>query len=198
MKLVVVGLGILYCGLVRATPPTASSICVYNDAAFVLKWKLQNSDTGVDGPTTKSYPVWQTKCQSATLAGGNVTAGASLTPVIQAVWGKEIVADVPVYYDPINVSQITYVCKGTTLDFSCKQGPAPATAGNVTKAVLEFLLGFTEGLGTEIGFGDCIKDMQQTFHDITAIVDFFQVRKGVPHLLCRIFPSSPLNPILET
>ena len=132
--------------------PHTHTIPVYNDAAFVLKWKLLNKDTGAATPDTKSYPVWESKCVSAASAGTNVSAGASLVPVVSAAWGKTITVDTPVLYDPINASQITYVCKGTTLDFSCKQGVAPPTAGNVTKAALRFLEGFTLGLGTEVRF----------------------------------------------
>jgi len=68
----------------------------------------------------------------------------------------------------------TYVCKGTTLDFHCDQGPMPPTAANVSKAVGEFVLGFADGLGAEIGFADCIADVNKTFQDIVAIVDFFE------------------------
>lgn len=165
--------------IVTATPQTASSICVYNDAAFVLKWHLKNKDTGASSSETNSYPVWETKCMSATAAGSTVSAGAALTPVVQAVWGKEVTASSPVLYDPINATQVTYICKGTTLDYDCKQGPAPATAKNVTEAALKFLLGFTEGLGTEIGFADCMKDIETAYHDITTIVDFFE--SGINH-----------------
>ena len=73
------------------------------------------------------------------------------------------------------------VCKGTTLDFSCEQGPPPAASvANVTKAALQFLVGFTEGLGTEVGFAPCIKDIEGTFHDIATIVDFFENSVPVP------------------
>jgi len=107
-------------------------------------------------------------------AGSNVTAGASLEPVVQAIWGKEVTVNNPVLYDPINATQITYVCKGTTLDFGCTPETPPPTVGNVTEAVGEFLLGFTEGLGAELGFASCIKDVNATFADIRAVVDFFE------------------------
>jgi len=161
------------CVLAAATassaPVTASSICVYNDAAFVLKWHAVNGNaTAQVSSETRAYPVWQVKCQSLS-ALGNISAGTPVYPVVKAVWGKEIQAADAVLYDPVSATQITYVCKGTTLNFHCDQGPMPPTAANVTKAVGEFLLGFVEGLGTEIGFMDCLTDVNKTFHDIVTI-----------------------------
>jgi len=152
---------------------TASSVCVYNDAAFVLSWKLEDVETQELSSPSKSYPVWQSKCLDTT-ALKNVSIGASLRPVVSAVWGKTITVDAPVLYDPVNATAITYVCKGTTLDFGCVAGPPPPTAGNVTAEVGQFLLGFTEGLGTEVGFAPCIKDMAAVYRSIKAVVDFFE------------------------
>eukprot|EP01065_Artemidia_motanka_P003546 TRINITY_DN1169_c0_g2_i1.p1 TRINITY_DN1169_c0_g2~~TRINITY_DN1169_c0_g2_i1.p1 ORF type:complete len:282 (+),score=119.78 TRINITY_DN1169_c0_g2_i1:66-911(+) len=157
-----------------AAPETASSVCVYNAAAFVLKWHLKNADTGLSSGETSSYPVGQVKCLDASKAGSGVNAGAKLEPVVKAVWGKEITVSKSVLYDPVNVSQITYTCRGTTLSFHCDQGPMPPTAANVSLAVGKFLLGFVEGLGSEIGFANCITDLDKTFHDIVSVVDFFE------------------------
>jgi hypothetical protein len=66
------------------------------------------------------------------------------------------------------------VCKGTTLDFSCSVAPPPPTVGNVTKAVGEFIEGFVEGLGADIGFTSCLNDINGTFSAIKAVVDFFE------------------------
>merc|ERR1712070_291568 len=109
---------------------TANSVCVYNDAAFVLHWKLSDIDTGRQSPATKSYPVWQSKCLDSTSLG-NVSAGATLVPVVTAVWGKTVTPPDTVLFDPINATQITYICKGTTLDFSCARGNPPPTAATV-------------------------------------------------------------------
>jgi len=164
--------------LVRAnspdTPETASSVCVYNGAAFVLKWRLHDNANGAESAETNSYPVGQTTCLPATSVAGDIAAGAVLVPKVKAIWGKEITASKTVLYDPANATQITYVCKGTTLFFSCKQGPSPPSAANVTKAVGEFFLGFVEGLGDGIGFASCLTDLEETFHAIVAIVDFFE------------------------
>ena len=136
-------------GLAGATP-MASSICVYNDAAFVLKWHLHDTDANVDGSETPAYPVWTTKCLAIREAGFDaVAAGTSFAPIVKAVWGKEITVDDNVMFDPINASVVTYVCTGTTLSFHCEQRVPPPTIGNVTAAIEKFLVGFVEGLGAE-------------------------------------------------
>lgn len=158
---------------------TAQSVCVYNDAAFVLHWHLMDEDHATKSVETSSYPVWQTKCMSALKAGSNVTDGTSLAPHIQAVWGKSHTPKETVLYDRANASSITYVCHGTTLHYSCVQQAPPPTAADAIKDVGEFLLGFTEGLGAEIGFSKCLTDVNATYRDIVAVVDFFE--SGINH-----------------
>ena len=99
----------------------------------------------MDSAQTGNYPVWNTKCLM-TSAAGNVT-GDEIVPVIDAFWGKHgVVADQPVLTDPIAVSPVTYVCTGTTFDYSCKIGPPGPTPGDVAKEIGNFTLGFAEGL----------------------------------------------------
>lgn len=164
---------------------TANSVCVYNDAAFVLHWKLHDLDTNTESAVTKSYPVWQSKCLDSSSLG-NVSAGASLVPVVSAVWGNTDTASQSVLFDPINATQVTYICKGTTLDFSCARGDPPPTAATVAKEVGQFVVGFVEGLGSEIGFADCLSDVNQTARDIKAVVDFFEAgfnHKTIPAIV---------------
>eukprot|EP00658_Telonema_sp_P-2_P079230 TRINITY_DN75_c0_g1_i1.p1 TRINITY_DN75_c0_g1~~TRINITY_DN75_c0_g1_i1.p1 ORF type:complete len:291 (+),score=97.93 TRINITY_DN75_c0_g1_i1:187-1059(+) len=165
---------LLTLALAHAAAPTASSVCIYNDAAFVLKWHLKDTDSGASSSETSAYPVWQTKCLNVKDAMPSASDGAAVVPVIQAVWGKEITASQNLMFDSINATQISYVCKGTTLDFSCQQQPPPPTAGNVTKKVGDFMLGFAEGLGADIGFADCIQDVNATVHVIESLVDMFE------------------------
>ena len=158
------------------------------DAAFVLKWRLSSLSTSSASGETGTYPVGQTKCLSVASVPG-AADGVALAPVVQAILGKEIKASETVLFDSINASQISYVCKGTTLDFACSQAPPPPTAGNVTKEIGEFMLGFTEGLGMQIGFTDCIQDVNKTVSDIEAIVDFFQsgINFRSPTAIARAF-----------
>jgi len=165
---------------------TASSVCVYNDAAFVTHWHLQDADTGAESPETSSYPVWQVRCLNPSNMG-NLQPGAHLVPVIHAVWGRtekptgtvRYVAPQTLMYDGVNVSQVTYVCKGTTLDFSCELGEPPLTVQNVTKDMGEFLFGFMKGLVMQSPFNDCIKDVEDVYKGVVQVVSFFE--SGINH-----------------
>jgi len=121
---------------------------------------------------------------SALKAGDNVTTGTSLKPVISAVWGKQFMPTENVLYDEINATQITYVCRGTTLNYNCIQEIPPPTAADIAKDAGEFLLGFTEELGIKFGFTKCITDINSTYSDIVQIVDFFD--SGINH---KSFPA---------
>ena len=158
---------------------TAQSICVYNNAAVFLHWHLHDIDHNTNSIETNSYPVWQVKCISALKAGNNVTTGTSLIPIVKAVWGNSFIPTDKVLYDEVNATQITYVCHGINVDYNCIQEDPPPTSANVTKDIGEFILGFTEGLGTEIGFTKCITDINSTYSDIIAVVDFFE--SGINH-----------------
>ena len=138
---------------------TAQSVCVYNSAAFVLKWHLHDNVHNTNSKDTGNYPVLKTKCMSSLDAGSQVTAGTELVPSVKAFWGKRYTSDVPVLYDQANCSQVTYICKGTTLHYSCKIGTPPAITPDMAKDAGEFILGFVEGLGSEIGFSKCISDV---------------------------------------
>eukprot|EP01062_Namystynia_karyoxenos_P000556 TRINITY_DN101_c0_g1_i2.p2 TRINITY_DN101_c0_g1~~TRINITY_DN101_c0_g1_i2.p2 ORF type:complete len:322 (+),score=153.94 TRINITY_DN101_c0_g1_i2:87-968(+) len=154
----------------------ASSVCVYNSAAFVLHWHLEDENTGARTDETGSYPVGQVKCLSADALTGSVTAGHVLTPHVHAVLGKDWSAGDgnKVTYNQSAVGSVTYTCKGTILSYSCSQGPPPPTAANVTKAIGLFLLGFVDALGEDIGFGKCIADIKSTFNDIGQVASFFE------------------------
>jgi len=159
-------------------PQTVSDVCVFNDAAFVLKWHLKDSDNGKTSSETKDYAVGQVRCIAASSLG-NISTGSSLVPVVHADLGKDVTPSETVIYEAGNVSQVTYVCRGTTFDFSCKPGPPPLPAKNVTEDIGKFIVGFVEGLGKDIGFADCLQDVNQTYEDIKAIVDFFE--NGINH-----------------
>jgi len=164
---------------VTAIIPFAQSVCVYNDAGFVLHWHLHDTTHNTNSIETDSYPVWQTRCIPVLKAGNNITTGTSVKPVITAVWGKENIPNEYVLYDMINTTQITYVCRGTTLNYDCIQGIPPPTALNITKDIGEFFLGFIDELGIKTGFSKCIIDINSIYSDIVAIVDFFEY--GINH-----------------
>lgn len=158
---------------------TAQSVCVYNNAAFDLHWHLHDIDHNTNSDETSSYPVWQIQCMSALKAGSDVTSGTSLMPQIQAVWGNQVTPKEIVLYDAVNTTHISYVCHGTTLDYDCILEPPPPTAADIAKDMGEFLLGFSESLGTKLGFEKCINDINSTYHDVITIIDFFE--SGINH-----------------
>jgi len=103
-----------------------------------------------------------------------VVANASLVPVVKAVWGKTVTPLEQVVYHPAMVGQVTYTCKGTTLDYSCKQGPPPPTVGDIAKNIGEFVLGFADGLAVELGFAKCIANVNATYSNTKTAIDFFE------------------------
>lgn len=158
----------------HAVSQRVSHICVYNDAAFVLKWKLHSNADGADSSDSHAYSLGQVECMGVASSGLKASAGSTFVPKVKAILGREVTASPSVAFDPAIAASVTYVCRGTTLRFSCKVGPPPPTAENVTKDVGDFLLGFVEGLGMEIGFGDCLKDLNVTFQQGKAVVQFFE------------------------
>jgi hypothetical protein len=152
-------------------PPRVSSVCVYNKAALVLKWKLKGPVSS--SRHTRAYPVFQNKCIHANAVPG-ITNGTVLYPEVKAAWGRRKTASQPVIFDPNVANQVTYICRGTTLNFSCKQGPVPPSSADIAKNIGDFLNGFTEGLGTEIGINACTRDAVATGHVIETMVDFFE------------------------
>jgi len=145
----------------------------------VLEFKLRNIDNGTETSESSRYPIGQTKCTNVASVG-SVVAGTSIVPVVQAILGKEQASKDVVLYDPASAAAVTYVCKGTTLDFACEPGPLPPTPADVAKEVGEFILGFVDGLGEQIGFADCLADIDATYTAIKAAVDFFE--SGFKHV----------------
>jgi len=151
---------------------SASTVCVYNYAGFVLNWKLRNVDDDNDSSPTSIYPIGQSKCiEAADLEG--VQSGAHLVPVVRAIGGKTYAAN-HVTYNSVNVTQVTYVCRGGTFDYSCVAEKPPPSVEEVAKHVGEFLVGFVEGLGADIGFSECLTDVNNTYKDIVEVVIFFE------------------------
>merc|ERR1711939_1009660 len=147
----------------------AQSICVYNHGAFVLRWRLKNVATGAESSETHDFPVGKVKCISA-LSVNNVTAGSAVVPVVKAVLGKEVTPSGSVLFDPANASQVTYVCRGVSFDFQCREEPPPPTAADVAGDMGEFLLGFAESLAPQL----CVSDLNTTYRAVKATVDLFE------------------------
>jgi len=179
-----------------APPPQAAShICVYNDVAAVISFKLRDTASGNESARSSHFPVWQTKCIVASAVGG---AGSEIVPVVDAVLGKEVVGDTPVLDDPVAASTVTYVCKGTTLDFSCKIGPPGPSPADVAQEVGNFSLGFAKGLGLKAGFADCVADVEGFATGIKEAVDFFEHGFNVKSIASIVRAFELIGGLLET
>merc|ERR1712187_161478 len=157
---------------------SVSDVCVFNHAAFVLKWHLKDLETNTTSEETTHYPVGQVRCIGAESLA-NMSNGHTLVPVVHAVLGKDVTPSETVVFDGINVSEVTYVCRGTTLHFSCKPGPAPLPATNVTENIGEFMIGFAEGVGNDTSFTDCLQDSNSTYQKMKGVVGLF--KSGINH-----------------
>jgi hypothetical protein len=152
---------------------SASSVCVHNSAAVVLRWRLRDVKTGRELKQNSAYPVGEVRCLHADAL--NVSAGSKLLPIVDAVWGMEATATEPVLYDVATVSQITYVCHGVAFDISCKPETRPPLVFNATEDVGKFIGGFAAGLLLELsGFGPCLTNIEKTSKSISSVATFFE------------------------
>merc|ERR1711898_34992 len=56
----------------------------------------------------------------------------------------------------------------------CREEPPPPTAADVAGDMGEFLLGFAESLAPQLGFSDCVSDLNTTYRAVKATVDLFE------------------------
>jgi len=61
--------------------------------------------------------------------------------------------------------------------------------GNVTRDMGEFLLGFVKGLGQDLGFSDCIQDIDAIYKVVVDMVRFFEsgINKSITDHIFRAF-----------
>lgn len=168
--------------LTVAATASAAGVCVYNDAAVVVSFHVKDNDTGDCTAETNSYPVWKVRCLNVNDLGG-FRQGATLVPVVHAVWGKTYEAS-PITYDSITASQVTYVCKGDVFGFSCSSGDSPITPGDVAKDMGEFTLGFAKGLGHQLGFDGCEQHLADLYNTVVKMVSDF--KKGINHKIATV------------
>ena len=87
---------------------------------------------------------------------------STISPWIDVVFGTKNYEPLQsISYSPRFATAVSYVCWGTIFsEFKCEIKPPPPTIQNVTKAVVEFLDGFGEGVAIGLGFGECMKDLR--------------------------------------
>jgi hypothetical protein len=97
----------------------ASKICVENKAGFVMKYNLKNTSTKEKSESTDKYPIGQGRCMDIKEVLPNVKDGDIIKTTVDAVWGDTNEAEHRTIYRA-DAGKTTFRCKGTTLNFSCK------------------------------------------------------------------------------
>jgi hypothetical protein len=159
---------------------SASTVCVYNDAAFDLKWALEGGGLigggayqgTLDGINnvwgSGEYPVGQSRCINGNSL--DVPNGTPLAPVVAAYWGKtKTMSNNPVIFDAGAATVVSYTCTGTTLDFKCAQGKPPITSAAAAKDFELFAAGFADALYIDSGFSKCFSDLDSLYTQIKSV-----------------------------
>jgi hypothetical protein len=106
-------------GVAQFTPPEVGRICVTNSAGFVLHFDMKDLDNDEISPDSGTYPIDQTKCQ--VLSDIAHISGEDLIMCrVHAVAGETKDCGDAVKYKVNSSETATFVCEGTTLDYSCK------------------------------------------------------------------------------
>ena len=104
---------------IRAGAVKASQVCVNNSAGFVLNFYFDNLVTGDKSARTDDYPIDQYKCLSIADALPETTEGDIIMTYVKAIAGVTNSVDTAIQYDS-TAPTVTFTCKGTTLNYSCK------------------------------------------------------------------------------
>jgi len=110
------------------SPIQASRVCVLNQAAFVLHYDVQNLRTEQWLGQSGNFPVTTKKCIDLSAVDG-LKDGDQLQAQVHAVAGKDYRPKRIVEYSA-DAFEVTFVCKGTTLNFKCEA--VTGMAGNGT------------------------------------------------------------------
>lgn len=120
-----IGVGITPTFIAPPLPPVpvdshpAGTICVKNEAGFVLKWEMKDKYTGVFSDYTEHYPIGKTHCMGILDNFPDIREGEQVKTIINAYWGDTNPAQhLTTYTADANVFT-TFTCRGTTLNFHC-------------------------------------------------------------------------------
>ena len=103
----------------RYAPPAVNRICVTNSAGFVLHFDMRDLDTDEISPDSGTYPIDQTKCQVLSDIA-HISEDDLIMCRVHAVAGETKDCEDAVKYNANSSETATFVCQGTTLDYSCK------------------------------------------------------------------------------
>lgn len=108
----------------------ASTICVHNSAAFDLKWHIKDTHTMEESTETDTYPVGKEKCIDIKEAIPGVVEGEVIKTVVDAVLGSTNKTEHNTVYTSDPTLWTTFICKGTTLNYSCNDESTESTQAN--------------------------------------------------------------------
>jgi hypothetical protein len=94
----------------------ASQICVLNQAAFVAHFNAQDVTTGNWLGESEHFPINQRRCLD--FKDFEVAQGEQYRTRVHAVAGKDVTLERVVEFKA-DAPAITFICKGTTLNFHC-------------------------------------------------------------------------------
>ena len=103
--------------LAAAALPKVGTVCVVNDAAFIMDFQLKDMMTNIAGNTTSKFDMLRTECQFIKDVVPDVEHGDLIMPSVKAIAGD---ANTAVIYHNQTSEVATFSCRGTTLDYTCK------------------------------------------------------------------------------
>ena len=96
----------------------ADKVCVTNEAGFVLHYFFNDVITGETTPEYGGYAADHTQCTNISDAVYQASEGDALILEVRATAGETLPASTAMVYKP-GASTINFICKGSTLIFSC-------------------------------------------------------------------------------
>jgi len=130
------------CELVSVAPthegavPSAKTICILNQAYFTMDWFTVNNRSHHQSQKTSTYPINHMRCMDLGSTGSDVQDGDLFQVQTHAVLGKTLPTDRQVKYSVESNEKVAFVCRGTTLKYSCKlltQGTSLVVPGAAEK-----------------------------------------------------------------
>ena len=108
----------------------AGTVCVKNDAGFVLKWHFEDTYTGASSHDTEHYPVGKTHCMDLKEQFPNIREGEVVKTIVKATLGNTNKAEHTTVYKADPTLFTTFTCRGTTLNYHCNDEFLDAEYGN--------------------------------------------------------------------
>lgn len=167
---------VAYASPTKRDKPKVGGVCVYNDAWFVMRYRIHNLRSGYASDWSSEFSAYKNRCMipgSMEAAAVDLRSGDESIIESQVEWGKDINSSIVFVYDDNTADVTDFKCTGTTLRYACNLGTGQSLQ-NATAAVGEFITGFAEGLAEQLGFDKCISDLESTYTDVADIAKYLK------------------------